>query len=396
MSQFQSVPKRVLSIAAISTVVVGTALALPAAASAVAVSAPSGFVGVTIASDTDPYIIDIDCNLVDSPDYQNMGLGNSQTLTVRTVNCDDYYLGSSYSDLVADFPPGITPQGGSFISGVDVDGDDMEYFRAAPASEFDVNPNTYVEVYDNDRDEYFGFYVNPAPVIDNPSGTLGLTADVTLSGSDVLEFAAAEPLAPGEPDYVWLGGDETCEMERGAHAYSTTSVDISLDGEYAFRLVNTAPLTSDLQFWQPENSMGDPFLALYEGEGFNPLDPSANVVGCNDDMNDVEAVDSYAYETQSGQIIGGRYPQFTADLEPGRYTLVYTQYGVQTASDWEAAGIESVGTFEMWGPEGGFAALPTDDRELAATGVNASLPLTAGLLLMVAGGGLFLARRRLA
>lgn len=93
-----------------------------------------------------------------------------------------------------------------------------------------------------------------------------------------------------------LGGQPTCAITEGTHSYGTSTFTTSIAATYSF----TATATT--------LSSGDPFLAIYKG-AFNPADPTANLVGCDDDSG------------------GNLLPQFSAPLESGTtYVMVATSY----------------------------------------------------------------------
>jgi hypothetical protein len=390
--------RRWLTVTAVALFGIGIALVAPGSA-----AFADEVTGVTVVSTTAPYTITVDCLALEEGSTKGyLALRADEAVTVTTVNCLDYKLGARYSD-VEGFTPGIIPTDGGFIPA-----DDGK--KSPSPAQFTVNTNTEVALYRTTREgsvlsstsDRFRLRVIPAPLLTNPSGTLGITKDVTLGRDGVLEFNATGAAVPDDDSEIFLGDNELCKMESGPHAYATISVDILIAGEYSFRLINTNTLTTDLQFWQDSNTMADPFLALYRN--FDPIVPSDNVVGCSDDLSDIPGApiggDSYAYTTESGQLIGGRYPQFVAaDLQPGTYTLVYTAFGTLSAAEWIAEDAQSIGTFEIWGPEGGFVPLdpgkPLTPAEplLPATGMNAALWTGIGALFMLTGGALLITRR---
>jgi hypothetical protein len=361
-----STTKRRIGTTAIALLGLGAALLVPATA-----AFADEVDGVTVTNKVSPYAITVNCDLLPEDEDGYLAIREGETITITTENCEYYRLGAQYrtSDTKLPTPgytPGITPTDGSFISAVDSDGSDLGSIGTVPPPKFTVNPNTKVYFYNYPVDPLsdesrFKLTVIPAPLLENPSGTLGVTSDVLLDATDVKQFEAIEPLKPDDDTRVQLGANPLCEMKVGPHAYATTTVNISIEGEYSFRLVNTDTLTTDLQFWQPSTVMRDPFLALYSA--FDPTDPNANIVGCNDDINDLPTspftdAGLYAYTTGSDQLIGGRYPQFVSNLQPGSYTLVYTTFRSESAEDWQNQGLKNIGTFEMWGPEGGFDPQP--------------------------------------
>jgi uncharacterized repeat protein (TIGR02543 family) len=140
----------------------------------------------------------------------------------------------------------------------------------------------------------------------------------------------------GEEEPTTLLGDKPeCDLFYGSHAYETVTITVSQEAPYTFRYVNSNPSYFD-----------DPYLALYSS--FNPAAPGANVVGCNDDRNNTEEAGPITDTTPDGQSLAGTFPEFTATLAPGSYTLVMTTWFFSFATDFTEEGVE--GSFELWGP----------------------------------------------
>lgn len=170
-----------------------------------------------------------------------------------------------------------------------------------------------------------------------------------------------------------LNGNPDCEIKKGFHVYTKKTIKITKAGNFTFRAVATTPLNSGIAggsgHGASSTGLGDPFLAVYKN--FDPNDPDSTnpakqVVGCNDDgENGVGA-------TTTGYLISRQLSNFTAELQPGDYTLVLTTWRNINGATWaEAAGnwstlVSEVGTagkqsatFELWGPRGAFDVAPT-------------------------------------
>ena len=108
------------------------------------------------------------------------------------------------------------------------------------------------------------------------------------------------------PNSALLGGIAGCAFGNPAVArsYTTQILITGTAGSYTFTGTGRSPGTLD------------PFLALYVGT-FDPLNPTVNLVGCNDDVNPGV----------------NQLPRFTSDLDAGTtYTVVTTIYGGGTVA----------------------------------------------------------------
>lgn len=124
----------------------------------------------------------------------------------------------------------------------------------------------------------------------------------------------------------------------------------------------------------------DSGLILYSS--FNSSRPTENVVGCRI----ASGASSNAYfRTSNGLVLSGNLTEFSIDLTPGTYDLVFTPKAYQEESDWFNG--SQTNRVEIWG-------LPNSlsfSDELANTGSQPWL-LFAGIALLSAG----LSIRRLA
>ena len=246
-----------------------------------------------------------------------------------------------------------------------------------------------------------------------PSGQLLLTQDVVIRANPPMLAAGT----PGGDNHL-LGGDELCELdvddEVAERPYGTVEIVISKAGKYTFRNITTDPVGGyELEVGGDENPIADPFLALYGA--FDPSQIDEGVIGCSDDLDDRFDYDSVnadiAEVTGSGVFMEGHRPYFTARLEPGTYTLVFTMYDAVSAAKW-ASGDGGAwepgrvsGTFEMWGPADSIClsadaacveeqANANNPIEIPSTGSSSVTTLWVGLMAVLVGGGLVIFSRR--
>jgi hypothetical protein len=239
-----------------------------------------------------------------------------------------------------------------------------------------------------------------------PPGELQFTKELTIPANPRSFYAGPED----ESNDHYLGGKRKCALESDVgerHVYNTLNITIVKGGRYTFRAVATDPLGGRLDngFFHP---IEDPFLALYSS--FDSSNPDSNVIGCNDDLNDIFGYgDTGLAEVLSdGSWMFGQYPFFAADLEPGEYTLLLTTYDAISKADWLAGqgyreftpGEASV-TFELWGPPASLclgsdpACNPTEST-LPPTGSNQPAPIAIFAVLLAAAGILVIKIRRTA
>lgn len=244
----------------------------------------------------------------------------------------------------------------------------------------------------------------------NPAGSLVIDSTTTIPEEASSFTIGTVEDAENEID-IEVDGNPTCKLEAGDHVYIRQRLHVSKDGTFTFRVTGTDPLSTMFQMGT-YTPLDDPTLFLYEGE-FDDEQPNSDVVGCNDDFNDLtidgfdwsvpnnqEVYDSVYAVTEDNEAIEGHFPYFSANLTPGDYTMVVTTYSVLSADDW-ANGDDGSGTwepgdgdidFEIWGPENGIAVV--DHFELASTGVNAEFGIWAGLALLGTGAVIAVTRPR--
>lgn len=289
-----------------------------------------GFAGSGASATTVTTSLAVDCE--NPPEEEIYWVPVDGTVTVELTNCLEYAVIDDETDAIIDNDSGdpatLTLSGGVSLEVTDLITADI--------------------VWDGTFNKVF-----PETV---PSGQLLLTETLDLP-LDAPEMNVGPPNAPDESDDEHLlGGLEDCDLETGdtgLHIYDTLEVRVLESGEYTFRGVGTDPLSDYLSSLNPDSPIGDPFLALYST--FDPANPDDNVIGCNDDLNDFyeDYGDEMAEQLPNDVLMEGHQPIFSANLEPGVYTVVLTLYDeVENPDWWTERGPGSV-TFEMWGPEGG-------------------------------------------
>jgi hypothetical protein len=205
--------------------------------------------------------------------------------------------------------------------------------------------------------EIWSGWFNPVYPQVRPSGQMLLAGTMSLPADAAVMNVGPPNRLDLSDDEHFLGGLEDCDLEsdsgKGDHVYVTRSVRVSVGGEYTFRGVGTDPMSRYLSSLNPDNSIADPFFALYSS--FDPANPDANVVGCNDDVNDTydDYGDDMALQLDGGVLMEGHQPNFVAQLQPGEYTLVLTLYGELENPTWWTDQAPGSVDFEMWGPVDG-------------------------------------------
>lgn len=221
-----------------------------------------------------------------------------------------------------------------------------------------LQPLQYIRFANSSGGNLLRVYANPVYPETVPSGTRQLVADITIP-VDALQMNIG-PETPTGDLFHNLGGLATCKLALdtygGAvyynhHVYAVLPITVTKAGTYTFRGVSTTPVSSYLDSSAPYNPIRDPFLALYRG--FDPSQPDAGIVGCNDDLNDLYGyADTLMGERlPDGSIMDGHQPYFVAQLQPGDYELVLTTFSPISSLDWVGQNFGPVSTkFEMWGP----------------------------------------------
>lgn len=318
--------------------------------------------------------------------------------TVTLENCDGAYLGDADNTGFASTEDGTVDDQGALA--ID-DASEVLTFTGEAWVVLLVAPGS---------DDFAAIVSRPIFELGNPAGELLVDSFTTLPlETDEFIIGSADQIDAEEE--IAIDGDSDCGVLAGSHVYTVQRITVDVAGEYTFRVVGTDPVSSYMRIGE-YTPLEDPMIALYEGD-FDPEDPDAAVAGCNDDLNDLtidgfdwasvndeENVDRVYARTEADKAIEGHFPVFTADLEPGNYSMLVTTYWPLSAEDWDAGtdGEESwtVGSadieYEVWGPENG--AEVVDEFALASTGVDPTFGLWAGLGLVGTGAALAVARRR--
>lgn len=318
--------------------------------------------------------------------------------TVTLVNCVGAYLGDADDTRFASTEDGFVDDQGL-----------LEIDETPEVLTF--TGETWVDVLGEPANGAFAAIVS-RPVFDlgNPSGELLAESSATIS-LEADEFVIGNSDQIDAEEEIAIDGDLDCGVQAGSHVYTVQRITVDVAGEYTFRVVGTDPVSSFMRIGE-YTPMEDPMIALYEGD-FDPADPNSAVAGCNDDLNDItidgfdwssvndeENVDRVYARTEADKAIEGHFPVFTAELEPGDYSMLVTTFWPLSAEDWAAgedadeewtAGSANI-EYEVWGPESG--AELVDEFALASTGVDPSFGLWSGLALAGTGVAITVARRR--
>jgi hypothetical protein len=344
---------RVVGLASTALIGLGLALAVPGIAQATTIAGLTG----TVAANLDT-TVNIDCSsFADESSADDVLKAEGAVVTFNVTGTCATGMTITTSDITLSETGGITV-GGTFTAaspaGTVVPG-------AVPAT-FTVEGNTQLEFVNNGTDFDLNIVVVDVPDVEDPVGTLRQSGDITIAATPTLEMTLTDNTGG---DGHLLGGDPNCALVEGAHAYATGTLTVDRSGDYSIRVVNTNPLTSSTTAWGADVPMNDPFLAVYSS--FDPANPDANVVGCNDDGSynrgdEPGDYPEYGATLSPKYLINGLYPWFSAKLAAGSYTYVlstYSQYGI---SNWEG-GAQSA-TIEVWGLDDSLA--DTGAREIPA------------------------------
>ena len=338
--------------------------------------------------------ITVDC-AVGEGSNDNQVILPGETLTITLLNC----IGATVNDDDAT---------GNLY---DATATQLDTFPVATSPYvFTSQGESDLEVYDDPGFTYdLDIDVEVATLAPTPTGVLNLTNRLTLPpsassftiGLDLIDFDADT-----FSDDAFLDGDVDCRLEPGYHPYQTMQITISEDGDYTFRVINVTPVDEDIQWGEPYYPSQDFFLAVYTT--FDPSNPNANVVGCNDDRPD-----DNIYVENGGvfYISDDQTPEFVATLAPGTYTLVLTTYRTTSPSEFAAGGFspwsgvfgntwtpqDMSGLFELWGPEGSIEVVVAAAPALADTGrddQNVGIGVALGVLALLLGSVALIATAR--
>lgn len=325
---------RGVGLASTALIGLGLALAIPGIAQGATIAGLSG----TVAANLDT-TVNINCSSFDANESADDVLaaeGAVITFNVTGTCADDLNIITYDTDLPE--TGGITV--GSTFTAATPGPTGTTIPGAVPAT-FTVDGNTQLHFIKTGVDAFDVFItVVDVPNVANPPGTLRQSGDIGIAATPTLEMITAGDLA----------GDENCAMSDGAHAYATGTLTVERSGTYSIRVVNTTPLTDSTAAWGADIPMDDPFLAVYSS--FDPANPNANVVGCNDDGSNNRGDEPGDYPGEGATLspkflISGLYPWFSAKLAAGSYTYVLTTYSDFGIANWE--GGAQAATIEVWG-----------------------------------------------
>lgn len=337
----------------------------------------------------------IDC-IADAGDSGQLGGAVGDTFTVNLANCA--YMQPRNGTAVAVSTPSVT-------LALDVDMRFSSTLSGLGSSSTRVKVRTYPSTTD--------------PV---PTGQLLATNDFVLD-SAAQQISVTDNTGVGQLDHL-LGGLPGCNIAAGAnggsHAYSTMDITVNTAGDFTFRGLRSDPIGGYNSVPGIYDPLQDPFLALYRT--FDPANPDAGVLGCNDDLTTVifdqtNSIWNFSQRTD-GTLIEAHQPYFAATaLTPGFYTLVLMTYDPISSADLSAGSAAGFGsfpvrsrttTFELWGPAGGLSlghvspsangsaplTSPAAAPELPSTGIDLQPALLAFVALLLGGTALLTARRR--
>jgi hypothetical protein len=329
---------RAVALGSTALIGLGLALAIPGVAQGATIA---GFTG-TVAANLDT-TVNINCS-----SFANNG-SSDDVLAAEGAIITFNVTGTCATGMTIEtFDTDLTETGGITVGGTfTAAGVPAITVPGAVPATFTVEANT--RLYFAKDATLFDLYVTVVPVPDvaDPVGTLRQSGDITIAATPTVEMTLTDNTGDGGH---YLGGDENCALSIGAHAYTTGTLTVDGSGDYSIRVVNTNPLTDSTAGWGADIPMNDPFLAVYSS--FDPTNPDANVVGCNDDGSNNNGDLPGDYPDQGATLspkylINGLYPWFSSKLAAGSYTYVLTTYSAYGISDWE--GGAQAATIEVWG-----------------------------------------------
>ena len=298
------------SVIAAATLIAATTFGAASAATAADVlTYPAEvFPGITVESPHPDYVIDIACTdldvvFADRPLELVWVPGGSLDIS---FDCDvDQVDGISADlDIDATFLPGYE----SLLDGV------------GGSDRFLVDPNTRMTFLLGAQTLIVDYLAGQE--IADPQGSLLFTE------------SAVFPAGGGSTAIFDTSTGDDCDVE-GRHIYQTIDFTVLDDGVTTFRVAGISPLQGG-EFYRDEwtfytgNPWGDvvpvidPYLVLYSS--FDPANPDANQIACNDDSDAASFFDRYEAYDSSGTFISGLFSELIVDLVPGQYTLLVTTY----------------------------------------------------------------------
>lgn len=276
-------------------------------------------------------LISIDC-LVGETNNDDHALVPGDILTVTVVNCQGWTI----EDLDHASTGNTDISGGSFV----VSTNGLHVFLVMGSADIDFDPpvdgngDTIGSVGDIDLDVYLAYQATIPP------GSLVDTRTFTMT-RDEQDFEIGAVADYG--DYYDLGGNPDCELELGSHTYVTQSFAATTSGDYTFRNISVSPADEDVVWGAPQYPNQDIFLALYTS--FDPDDPEANLVACNDDRPEEfeNAWYRYASNGLTTYVFDWQAPEMTVALPSGTYDLVVTTWASIEDTEWFN------GEYPLWG-----------------------------------------------
>jgi len=322
-----------------------------------------------------------------------------------SASVDVHFENCSGSITLSD--PGVT---GNASTGAGV----IDDSATAAIGTMTVTGDTLIVMVDVDHDYAYLNFVTPFDMPDPDGVQLADSSQELTANAPAAVWGTKHQIASGNE--IEIGGMNECGIIPGEHVYATQSFTVSTAGDYTFRITGTDPVSGILESpfsGYTGHALEDPMVALYST--FNTLDPSSDIVGCNDDLNDLSFgghdYSDPAYNlSQQGDYIEGHFSYFSATLDPGDYMLVFTTWSENNQTDWATNSPDgATAYFDAWGPVGGLtltdedpiAVEPPKDHSnggsgstLAFTGVDPSFGLWTAAFLIGTGVTITIARRR--
>ena len=195
--------------------------------------------------------------------------------------------------------------------------------------------------------------------VPNPGSKLMFTIYETIPASPD-QFTIGNP---GGEEEINLADKRFCQLAEGNHIYSVNNLVVKKKGKFVFRVVGQNPENVFVNLGAFYHPISDPFIAIYKG--FDPSEPTRNLVACNDDIGDLsfkgQSLDDFAgVYTPAGVLLSSSWPYVKTKLKKGNYQLVYMTYTPEETDLWEigespsspypdwAAGDSEIVT-EVWG-----------------------------------------------
>jgi hypothetical protein len=268
---------------AIGALLSGLLIAAPAVLMGVSANAlplNPGVSGVTVNTEAPDFDVTLDCvEFLSSYSGLTAPARSGDTMTVHTVNCANFFF-----DVTTPYPIGNPPGFTAEMTGLGGEGTWNADFWFNPNNpvaplpeEFTLAAGTFIYIDNADNTAYKPIDFHAVATLDDPSGERIYSQAGHWSASSP-EFTIVD----GSWNH-YLNGDNTCRLRSGTHVYDEIPITITTSGEFTFRYVDSSPRNGALYNWLDNNPSRDTFIALYTA--FDPSNPDANVVGCNDDLN---------------------------------------------------------------------------------------------------------------